>query len=566
MIRRLVLFALLCCAFTAAAFAQSGAAQVRNYVGLINQSYHPSLVSFLERAQDEMRRRGEANTARVIDIIISGGFGSGFLYSDRAGNLYVITNHHVIAQAHTVSITFEQVSGERTTIDNLRIIAVSEEDDLAILAIPPGHALPAQGLTFLARDVAEGEQVFSAGFPGFGLTPLWQFGIGNVSNAVARFPRSLNDPTMMGPFIQHTAPIDSGNSGGPLLVAQTGVPSGFAVAGINTLIGRWRQAANFAVPVNTTQSFIDSALNPDPATFRDELDRRLSDFVGGLNVPRAVFPHIAEFLSSASIGENIEFAFDEMLNRAGRAVVRSFNDYAGEDFIGAMSIPVAWLIEDNIRTPGTGALRASITEVSGSGEEYTVVFTIDNREVSSLWVREYGIWRIQTFGTVLLGEGEEREIPRQARQSGGIRTGENAFFTELGFANLFDKAPGALYASAGFGMFGVQAYYAGPDFFAVGAFGGWQWNVPMGNFGLMPHFRLGFDYQHDQAFQDARAADDMMVAPPIAITAQAGFRATSSFVPGLFIGANVQLNFNLHSREFNDPMRRAFIISAGYIF
>jgi len=75
-------------------------------------------------------------------------------------------------------------------------------------------------------------------------TPLWQFSTGNVSNAVARFPRSLDDPTMMGPFIQHTAPIDPGNSGGPLLVAQADVPSGFAVAGINTLTGTWRQAAN----------------------------------------------------------------------------------------------------------------------------------------------------------------------------------------------------------------------------------------------------------------------------------------------------------------------------------
>jgi len=564
-------------------FAQTGAAAVRDYVGLINQSYDPGIVSFLDTARAEFRRRGELNLANTVERIIAGAFGSGFLYSDADGNFFVITNAHVIAHAHTVSITFERLGGEMRRIDNLKIIAVDEEADLAILAVPAGEILPvSQGLEFLDRAIEEGEGVFSAGFPGLGGTPLWQFASGNVSNAFARFPRSHEDPTLIGPFIQHTAQIDAGNSGGPLLVAQSGVPSGFAVVGINSLAATRRQAANFAIPPGTVKSFIDRALNPDPETFRVELDRRLSEFVGGLGVNRAVYPHIAQFLSNANVGENIEFAFEEMFDRAGMRVRRTFLEKANENFIAAMSIPVAWTIEDNLRTGG-GALRASLTEVTGSGKEYTVVFTINNVDVSSVWIREYGNWRIRSFETIAAGDRTlivRRQRERQARER--LRTASYRFFVEAGYANLFDKAPAALYASFGISWVGGQVYYTGPDFWTAGVFFGFQRDFTVGSFGIMPHLRFGMNFQHDQSFDDWADAEnaERRATPgdsrlpveniPFFFMAQAGLRITSSYVPGLFLGLNFQYNFaNLHTAittGWNNPMRMAFAVSLGYIF
>ena len=269
-----------------------------------------------------------------------------------------------------------------------------------------------------------------------------------------------------------------------------------------------------------------------------------------------------------------------MLDRAGRTVVRSFIDRANEDFIGAMSIPVAWLIEDSLRTPGVGVIRASIREVSGSGEKYTVTFTIDNRDVSSVWIREYGSWRIQSFGTAVTGDMErvrQRET-RDRRTAPRLRTAAHRFFVEIGYANLFDKAPAALYASFGIAWGGVQVYYAGPDFWTLGMYAGFQRAFTVRNFGIMPHLRVGLSYQHDQDFRDWYDAHDrwetsladMPTAFPFFFMTQAGFRITSSYVPGLFLGFNFQLNFlNFHSalnNNWDNTMRRAFVISAGYIF
>ena len=563
--RFFLLFFVLIVLFPAGIFSQQAPAALRDYVGLINQTYHPGVVSFFEGIKANLERRGESDAVRAIDIFLRGSTGSGFVVSDR-GNLYVITNNHVIAQAHTVSITFERPDGFRRTFENLRIIAANEENDLAILAFAPGDRPVQQGLSLLTRAAREGETVFSAGFPSLGITPIWQFGQGMVSNASVRFPRSIQDETQMGPYIQHTAQIDPGNSGGPLLVAQQGVATGYAVVGINTLTGLRRQAANYAIPVSTTQSFMTGALNQRPDTFRAALDQRLAEFVEGLGVNRAVYPHIAGFLSAACVGENAEYAMEEMFERSNASVRRAFIEKTEDGVVGAMSYAVAWTIENSIRT-GPGALRTVIKDVTGAGEEYTVVFTINNTDHSSRWVREYGNWRIRTFGAVAAGDADlltQRQSRREAAQN--LRIDDSNVHLEAGYANLFDKASFALYASADFGNFGAKVYFADSDFWAIGAFVNYRWGIPAGNLGFMPYLRLGADYMFDKEYNDFK---DEFHPPAITGMGQAGLKVTTSYVPGLFIGAAFQFNFfNMANflTDYENAMKMAFAITAGYAF
>jgi len=574
MSRRFYLFFVILFVFPFYVFSQqqssAAAGGLRNYVGLINQTYHPGIVAIFEKAKAEYAKRGDNDTVRNIDIFLRGAFGSGFIYSDARGNLYILTNNHVVEQAHTLSITFESQDGTKTKIENLRIIATDEEEDLAILIFPEGvRPLVTQGLTFVANPVEEGEDVYSAGFPGLGITPIWQFGRGMVSNSSARFPRSLDDETLMGPYIQHTAQIDAGNSGGPLLVAQRNAPSGYAVAGINTLSGLRRQAANYAIPASKIQTFINNALNPRPETFRDELDQRLTKFTDGLKENKAVFPHIADFLSTACIGENAEFAMDEMYSKASVASKRMLDDKASDSIVGALGYAVAWTIENSIRRQRT-TIAAAVKEVSGEGEEYTVVFTINNRDVSSVWIREYGNWRIRSFGDVAIGDQsalQRRQIQREAAEKlkmSGIQI-------EAGFATLFDKAPAALYVCLDTSLIGAKVYFAGPDLFSIGVFSGFRFAIPAGNFGFMPYIRLGFDYQYDKEFEDSPYSDFMSL--PISIMGQIGLKVTTSYVPGLFIGLGFQYNiFNFHSLSFFDepsysnPIKMGLSITAGYTF
>jgi len=549
--------------------SSSTAGGLRNYVGLINQTYHPGIVAIFEKAKAEYARRGNNDAVRAIDIFLRGAFGSGFVYSDERGNIYVLTNNHVVAQAHTLSITFESQDGTKRKFENLRIIAANEETDLAILIFPEGEKPVTQGLSFVTNPVDEGDDVYSAGFPGLGITPIWQFGRGMVSNASARFPRSLEDETLMGPFIQHTAQIDAGNSGGPLLVVQRNAPSGYAVAGINTLSGLRRQAANYAIPADIIQTFINNALNPRPETFRDELDQRLVKFTEGLKENKAVFPHIAEFLSTVCIGENAEYAMDEMYAKANSAAKRILDEKAQDSIVGALGYAVAWTIENSVRRQGT-ALTVSVKEVSTDGEEYTVVFTINNRDVSSVWIREYGNWRIRSFGDAATGDQSTRQR-RQTQREASEKLRMGGIHIEAGYATLFEKAPAALYISLDTTLFGAKVYFVSPELFSIGVFSGIRFGIPAGNFGFMPYIRLGFDYQYDREFLNSPYNDFLSL--PISVMGQIGLKVTTSYVPGLFMGVGFQYNvINLHSISFFDepsydnPIKAGLNITAGYAF
>jgi serine protease Do len=567
--RSLLIFFILVFAFPVGVFSQQipPAGALRDYVGLINQSYHPGIVAFFEKTKADLAKRGESDAVKAIDLFLRGGTGSGFIFNDARGNMYVLTNNHVVAQAHSLSITFERQDGYKKKFENLRIIAVDEETDLAILAFAAGDKPLDRGLSFLTRPIQEGEDVYSAGFPGLGTTSIWQFGRGMVSNAAVRFPKSVSDETLIGPFIQHTAEVDPGNSGGPLLVVQQNVPSGYAVAGINTLKAYRRQAANYAIPVATAQSFINNTLNQKPETYRAALDQRLAQFIEGLGVNRAVYPHIAEFLSSACVGENAEFAMAEMYDKGNVSVKRAFIDKCEDGVVGAMGYAVAWTIENSIR--GQGAIKASLKEVTGDGEEYTVIFTVNNKDHSAKWVREYGNWRIRSFGAVAAGDKtlvSQKEAEKKTAKN--LRVDNDNVHIEAGYAYLFEKAPAALYTSMDFkGIYNVQIYVASPDFWALGMSFGYRWGIPAGKLGFMPFIRFGFDYLHDQDYIDYQDATWGALGLPITTMAQAGLKITTSSVPGLFTGLGFQYNvFSLMSGDYNKPMKMGFHITAGYAF
>jgi serine protease Do len=462
------------------------------------------------------------------------------------------------------------VDGTSRKIENLRILATDVEADLAILAFPAGERpLVTRGLTFVTRTVEEGEAVFAAGFPGFGRTPIWQFSNGIISNASVRFPKNPNDDdddTMMGPFIQHNAQVDGGNSGGPLLVAQQGAPSGFAVAGMNTLSATRRQAANFAIPANRIQTFINDALNPRPATFRNALDERLEKFVEGFGVNRAIYPHIAEFLSTASIGENAEWATDEMFRRASESIRRAFLRKFEESVVGAMGLAVAWTIEDSIRGSRSGLLRASIKEVTGEGEEYTVIFTINNSDVTSVWIREYGNWRIKTFGTVATGDTERIERRQNQRDREEGMRAESHLRLELGYANLFDKSSAAIYASIEISNFyGFSIYFSDPDFWSFAFFVTTHFPIPLENIGLMPYVRAGFAYHHDEEYENWKTffSDSFFT---VSIILQGGLRVFIPGVPGLSGNIGYQYNIFGYDSNYSRPFRMALNLSLGYSF
>ena len=125
--------------------------------------------------------------------------GSGFII-DPTG--YIVTNNHVIEGADQISVTLN----DGTTLP-AKLIGRDEKTDLALLKVVPKKPLPAA--QFGDSDKARiGEWVIAIGNP-FGLGGTVTAGIVSARN------RDINS----GPyddFIQTDAPINRGNSGGPL--------------------------------------------------------------------------------------------------------------------------------------------------------------------------------------------------------------------------------------------------------------------------------------------------------------------------------------------------------------
>jgi hypothetical protein len=168
--------------------------------------------------------------------------GSGFAVSRAT---HVVTNAHVVAQCKSVRVLFGTQQGSG------RVLALDSEADLAVV----------QTSLSVARTIAMrsgpalrlGESVIAFGFPLTGsLSQSGNLTTGNVS-ALA----GLRDDAK---YIQITAPVQPGNSGGPLLDGG-GNLIGVITAKLDALAvakrtGDVPQNVNFAVRVDVLEAFL----------------------------------------------------------------------------------------------------------------------------------------------------------------------------------------------------------------------------------------------------------------------------------------------------------------------
>ena len=165
--------------------------------------------------------------------------GSGFIID---ANGTIVTNNHVVKDAKSVSVTLDDGTSCRA-----KVIGTDPRTDIAVLKIDAGHPLPYIQLGN-SRDVKPGEWVVAMGNP---------FGLGGTVTAgiVSAVSRDIGD----GPydqFIQIDAPINQGNSGGPLFT-QDG-----KVIGMNTAIlspSGGSVGIGFAIPSDMIHNVVGAA-------------------------------------------------------------------------------------------------------------------------------------------------------------------------------------------------------------------------------------------------------------------------------------------------------------------
>ena len=161
--------------------------------------------------------------------------GTGFFCDDEGT---VITNYHVIEKCTTATITLS--NGKSYTVN--KVLGYSESKDIAILSTSCTSSIP---LEIRKTAVKTGETVYAIG-SSLGLT-------GSLSNGIiSSAEREVEGHT----YIQTTAPISSGNSGGPLLDNEG------RVVGITTASFVDGQNLNLAIPV----AQIDTISTKNPTT------------------------------------------------------------------------------------------------------------------------------------------------------------------------------------------------------------------------------------------------------------------------------------------------------------
>jgi S1-C subfamily serine protease len=169
------------------------------------------------------------------------GAGSGFIWDE---NGYIVTNFHVIKDAHVARVTLANQSTYNATL-----VGIEPDKDLAVLKISaPGVALTPIRIG-TSKGLRVGQRVYAIGNP-FGFDHTLTTGI--IGGLGREIKSAVTDRPIQG-VIQTDAAINPGNSGGPLLDS-----SGLLI-GINTAIvspsGSYA-GLGFAVPVDTVNRIV----------------------------------------------------------------------------------------------------------------------------------------------------------------------------------------------------------------------------------------------------------------------------------------------------------------------
>lgn len=370
------------------------AAPLRNFVCVVRGNLSKDTVTFLEKYRDTLSSRGYSAYSDDIDAYLKGSFGSGFVYYADNGKPYVITNRHVVAESETVNIEFENEDGSVSDYKELKILAVDEDVDIALVALP--ESFSRKGLDFSLKPVSDGDEVWSAGFPGLGNDPMWQLGKGIVSNSRARI-KELISPDIS-TVIQHSAQVDPGNSGGPLMITDSGTASGYRVVGVNTWKAAYRESTNFSIPAAAVLNFIKK--NTSSEKKAGSFDDRIKQFVKSLGNTDMRFLAVARYISNEMTGKCGGDMFLSAVSKAStddRDVIIHIFEY---DPVEGLRYALAYSIWNQFQgNSGALSTEAGTPETSTNGMK--ISFTPEGKDaVSSLWSEEQGNWRLVEFGTI----------------------------------------------------------------------------------------------------------------------------------------------------------------------
>ncbi len=444
-------------------------AQIRDYVFIVRPVYDEKMLAFIDETAKTLNEKGYKDLSSEVDAQKKGWFGSGFLYI-QGNRKFVITNRHVVGDSSTINLELEAADGTKQLFEGNKVIAVDDEVDLAIIEITAKNSFT-KGLKLSDTRPEDGADVWTAGYPGLiNTTPSWQLGKGIITNSHARF-KELVDPEKSD-IIQHSAQIDGGNSGGPLLIADKTAVTGYAVIGVNTWKVRSRQAANYSLPVNPAlKNFIEKNLTAKTSDKEAEnLKTRINEFakisaIKNDEDPNERLHSISRFISTSCVMQSGENALVSVLSSAPSRVrndVLWVLQYTS--VFDAMRIAIAYDIDKKLND-GKNPVAVSAPDLQKNtvnAEKTEIIFSTDkNEKITTTWKEENNMWRLDTMQDVTIVKSSDEKTKTSDRKAASkfdiYNPFDSIFFLEydLSFSN---------HDAAGFGLISFPSKYFGIGF------------------------------------------------------------------------------------------------------
>jgi len=172
-------------------------------------------------------------------------FGTGFFIAESG---YLLTNHHVAANCSDIAVQNKGYKSEA------RLFGSDAKNDLAVLVVEDKN-VPGVAKFRSGKSIRVGEDITVVGYPfGFMLGTGIKATTGNVSASTGL----LDDVGQM----QISAPVQPGNSGGPVLDRSGNVvgivSSKLSEIAVAQLTGSMPQNVNFAIKSSFAQIFLDA--------------------------------------------------------------------------------------------------------------------------------------------------------------------------------------------------------------------------------------------------------------------------------------------------------------------
>ena len=215
-------------------------------VALASQSDNRAAVAARTGTRNKITRRvpesGHATGSGEDEVVQSG---SGFVVTEDG---HVVTNFHVIEGCTSIR------AQHRDQPRQAEIAATDEDDDLALLRLAGVRGAPIARFRG-GRGIRSGDDVVGLGFPLRGLLANQA----NVTVGIVSATAGLQNDTR---FLQISAPVQPGNSGGPLF-DRSGHVVGVIVAKLDALqvaelTGDIPQNLNFAIKARVARAFLAS--------------------------------------------------------------------------------------------------------------------------------------------------------------------------------------------------------------------------------------------------------------------------------------------------------------------